>query len=77
MSEDIEELLPVGSATACSALFQSGCSGMWYENARAAGTIDAVKCEHCGSKIERDDGECGRRWIHRVADWWATHAQNS
>ena len=28
-------------------------------------------------KFERTDGECGLRWIHRVANWWTIHSQNS
>lgn len=74
---DHEEIAgAVAPAASCSALFQAGCSGLWYRNAKAAGTIDAVKCERCGTKIERTDGECGLRWIHRVADWWPNHSQN-
>lgn len=50
-------------------MFRSAASGMWYENARAAGTIDAVKLH--GHILERDPGESSLSWIKRVAEWAA------
>ena len=47
--------------------FRSGVSGLWYENARAAGYVDCVEVN--GYRLERNEGEIGLDYVHRVAEW--------
>lgn len=47
--------------------FRSSCSGLWYNNPKAEGEVNAVRLD--GQIIERMDGELTLPWIHRVADW--------
>lgn len=47
--------------------FRSAISGLWYENPKAAGSIDAV--EMYGEKLFREQDEESMPWIRRVAAW--------
>lgn len=47
--------------------FRSAVSGLWYERASAAGTVDAV--ELFGERLYRQPNESGLLFIRRVAAW--------
>lgn len=47
--------------------FRSACSGLWYEDPNAAGSIDAV--ELYGQRIFRTQHEGTMYWVRRVARW--------
>lgn len=47
--------------------FRSAVSGLWYERASAAGTVDAV--ELFGERLYREPGEHALPFIRRVAAW--------
>ena len=59
-----------------SRMFRSACSGLWYQNPRAAGDIDAV--ELYGQRLIRHEDETSLAWIHRVAEWSSKlHSENA
>jgi hypothetical protein len=47
--------------------FRSAVSGLWYENAHAAGDIDAVEIN--GQRLEKRIGEATMSWIRRLGEW--------
>lgn len=58
-----------------SRLFRSACSGLWYLNPKAAGSIDAVEIK--GRRIFRNEDEPSLEWIDRVTNWAAKiHSEN-
>jgi hypothetical protein len=40
---------------------------LWYENAHAAGDIDAVEIN--GQRLEKRIGEATMSWIRRLGEW--------
>ena len=55
-----------------SALYRAAVSGLWYDNAAAAGAVTAVICKHCRDGVERKPGE-SMTFIRNVADFWKDH----
>jgi len=70
-----KETHPPGSLPRTVRRFRSAASGLWYENPRAAGSINAVELD--GQILERKDGEQTMPWIRSVAEWAsAIHSAN-
>ena len=51
-------------------LYRSAISGMWYENLKAAGDIDAVELR--SQRLVRHADEKLFSWVHRLVDWLET-----
>lgn len=66
-TKDSNEVAIASTDLLCVRLFRSACSGLWYRNPMAAGSIDAVEMNN--QRIYKEDGESTLQFIHRTAEW--------